>query len=55
MSFLSGYKTYIVAGVAVIAAWVGVWAGTVDVGAAWQATETAILGATIRNGIATSK
>ena len=54
MSFLSGYKTYIVAVVSVIAAWVGVWAGTVTFDAALQLTETAVLGSTIRNGIANS-
>lgn len=53
MDFLSGSKTYIVAVVAVIAAWVGVWGGSVSVDAAWQITETAILGMTIRHGVTT--
>lgn len=52
MSFLSGYKTHIVAGVSILAAWVGVWAGTVDIATAWQMTQTALLGSTLRAGIA---
>ena len=51
MEFLTGKKTFIAAVVSVIAAWVGVWAGTVDIGTAWQMTQAAILGATIRSGI----
>lgn len=54
MSALNGWKTYIVGVVAIISSWVGVWAGTIDFGTAWQATETAVLGMTIRHGIATS-
>ncbi len=51
MEFLNGKKTYIVAFVSILAAWVGVWAGTVDFATAWQMTQTALLGATIRAGV----
>lgn len=52
IEWLKGKKTYIVAGVSIIGAWVGVWAGTVDFSTAWTMTETAFLGATIRAGVA---
>lgn len=52
MAYLEGKKTYIVAFVSIVAAWVGVWAGTVDFSTAWQMTQTALLGATIRAGVA---
>lgn len=52
MSFLNGKKTYIVAAVSILSAWVGVWAGTVDIATAWQMTQAAILGSTLRAGIA---
>lgn len=54
MDFLNGSKTYIVGIVSVLAAWVGVWGGTVDFATALQLTETAVLGMTIRHGIATA-
>lgn len=52
MEFLSGWKTYIVAIVSVIGAWVAVWNGTMDFGTALQLTQTALLGSTIRAGVA---
>lgn len=52
---LDGYKTYIVATLSIASAWVNVWAGTVDQQTAFQITETALLGMTIRHGISTSK
>jgi hypothetical protein len=52
MAWLNGKKTYIVSAVSIIAAWIGVWAGTVDFAAAWQLTQTAVLGSTLRAGIA---
>ena len=52
MSFLNGYKTYIAAVVSVVSAWIGVWAGTVDAATAIQMTQVAVLGSTIRHGIA---
>ena len=55
MSWLTGKKTYIVAGVSILAAWVGVWAGTVTFDAALQLTQTALLGSTLRAGIAASQ
>ena len=48
---LSGYKTYIVAGVAVITA-VAAWlTGDATIAETIQLAVTAVLGATIRNGI----
>jgi hypothetical protein len=47
-----GYKTYIIAAVAVITAVAGYLVGDVSLPDAAQACLTAILGATIRNGIA---
>ncbi len=52
MAFLNGYKTYIAAAASTAAAWIGVWAGTVDIGTAWQMTQAALLGTTLRAGIA---
>lgn len=52
MTFLNGSKTYIVAAVSILSAWVGVWAGTIDIGTAWQMTQAALLGTTLRAGIA---
>jgi hypothetical protein len=52
MTWLSGRKTYIVAFVSILSAWVGVWAGTIDVATAWQMTQAAMLGTTLRAGIA---
>lgn len=54
MTWLSGKKTYIAAAASVIAAWLAVWAGSMDVGTAWQMTQTAILGSTIRHAVANS-
>lgn len=50
---LSGYKTYLVAGAAVIGAVVAWYAGTETAQQAAQIIVTALLGATIRNGITT--
>jgi len=52
MAWLAGKKTYIVSAVSIIAAWVGVWAGTVDFLTAWQLTQVALIGSTVRAGIA---
>lgn len=54
MDWLKGKKTYIASAVSIIAAWIGVWAGTVTFDVALQLTETAVLGSTIRHGIANS-
>jgi hypothetical protein len=51
MAWLTGKKTYIVSAVSILSAWVGVWAGTMDVATAWQMTQAALLGATLRAGI----
>ena len=48
---LSGYKTYITAAVALIGAVAGYLTGDLELGAAVQLAITAILGATLRNGI----
>lgn len=50
---LAGYKTYIVAVVAIITAGAGYLTGDLSLADTMQAVLTAILGATIRNGIAT--
>jgi hypothetical protein len=52
MTLLAGYKTHIVAFVSILSAWVGVWAGTVDFSTAITMTQTALLGSTLRAGIA---
>ena len=49
---LSGYKTYITAAVAVVTAVAGYLTGDLELGAAIQLGITAILGATLRSGIA---
>jgi len=49
---LKGYKTYLVAAVAVISAVVGYLTGDLTVAAAAQAILTAVLGATLRHGMA---
>lgn len=49
---LKGYKTYIVAGMAVVSAVVGYLIGDLTVPAAAQAILTAVLGATLRHGMA---
>jgi hypothetical protein len=46
-----GYKTYIVAGVAVISAIAAYLVGDADIADTAQLVLTAILGATVRNGI----
>ena len=51
---LSGYKTYIVAGVAVIGAIAGMLTGDMTYAAGAQLIITALLGAFIRNGITTT-
>lgn len=48
---LSGYKTYIVAGVAVISAAASYLIGDVSLPDAAQLVLTAVLGATLRSGI----
>lgn len=48
---LAGKKTYIVAALAVIGALAGYLTGDVTLNDAIQLTVTAILGATVRNGI----
>jgi phage-related holin len=50
---LKGYKTYIVAGLAVIGAVAGYLTGDVTLSNAIQLVVTAVIGATIRNGITT--
>jgi hypothetical protein len=52
---LSGYKTYITAGVAVIGAWAAVLTGDVAMIDAVKITIDALLAAFIRNGVAASK
>jgi hypothetical protein len=49
----SGYKTYIVAGLAVLGAVAGCLTGELTAVAAGQAVLTAVLGATIRHGVTT--
>ena len=49
---LSGYKTYIVAGVAIISAIASYLVGDVSITDASQLVLTAILGATLRGGVA---
>jgi hypothetical protein len=49
----AGYKTYIVAAVAVISAVASYLVGDANVADTAQLVLTAVLGATIRNGIAT--
>lgn len=51
LSALNGSKTYIAAIASAVAAWIGVWAGTVDMATAWQITQTSVIGAAIRHGI----
>lgn len=53
MGKLAGYKTYIVAAVAVITAVAGYLTGELSAVAAGQAVLTAVLGATIRHGVST--
>ena len=53
MSQLAGYKTYIVAAVSLGWAVVGMTFGWLDATAGQHMIETALLGATIRHGIAT--
>ena len=55
LAWLTGKKTYIVAAISIIAAWVNVWAGTTDAHTAWQLTEGAVLAVTLRHGITTTK
>ena len=50
-TMFSGYKTYITAGVAVIVAVAAYLTGEADIATTAQACLTAVLGATIRNGI----
>jgi len=49
---LKGYKTYVVAGLAVLTAAVQYLTGDITASAALQLGITAILGATLRSGIA---
>jgi hypothetical protein len=48
---LKGYKTYIVAGVTILGAWAAWSVGDATLADTVQLTVTAVLGATIRNGI----
>jgi len=48
---LKGYKTYIVAGVTIITSIAAYLIGEADLGDTIQLVVTAVLGATIRNGI----
>jgi hypothetical protein len=52
ISKLNGYKTYIVAAASVVYALVSYWNGTLDGGQAQDMVQTALLGLTIRHGIA---
>lgn len=52
MQRLSGYKTYITAAVAVVTAVAGYLTGDLELAAAIQLAVTAVLGATLRSGIA---
>lgn len=49
--WLNGKKTYIAAVASAAAAWIGVWAGTVDISQAWEITQVSVLGSTIRKAI----
>ena len=49
---LEGYKTYIVAGLAVLGAVAGYLVGDMSLSDAVQVIVTAVLGATLRDGIA---
>ena len=49
---LSGYKTYIFAGLAVASAIAGYLVGDLSAGTAFDAIVTAVLGMTLRSGIA---
>lgn len=50
---LDGYKTYIVAGVSIIAAWVSVWAGTSSINDAVHVTEAGLAAMSLRHGMKT--
>lgn len=50
---IHGKKTYLAALAAVLTAWGGYFAGSLDFAAAVQATVTAVLAATLRHGITT--
>jgi len=52
---LSGYKTYITAGVTVISAVAGYLVGDLAMADAAQLVVTAVLGATIRSGVSSEK
>lgn len=54
MGKFAGYKTYIVAGLAVLTAAAGYFTGDLTAVQAGQAALTAVLGATIRSGINTA-
>lgn len=54
MNFLSGYKTYLTAAAAVLGAVAAFASGTIDAGTALNTIVTAVLAATVRNGIANS-
>lgn len=51
---LSGYKTYITAGLAVLAAIAGYLTGDATLAEAIQLSVTAVLGATIRSGVSST-
>ena len=52
---LQGYKTYVVAFLAVLGAVAGYLTGDLSLGDAIQTGVTAILAATVRHGVSTSK
>lgn len=49
--WLRGKKTYVVCVVSMLGVWYNVYLGTMTVHDAWQATETAIIGLTLRHAI----
>lgn len=50
----NGSKTYIVAFVSVVYAWVSVWAGTMDAGTAMQMTQVALIGGALHHAVVNS-
>lgn len=51
MGWLNGKKTYIASILSVLAAWAGVWAGSVTVETAIQITQVSVIGSTLRNAL----
>jgi hypothetical protein len=54
MNFLSGYKTYVTAAVTVFGALMALFVGEAELANTIQLVVTAVLGATIRAGVASS-